>query len=237
MSPDAKLVIAVIDVQNKWLSMNVFMFSDRTEGVMVDRKEFHGDVELVGSSAWVLAKEWLHTNPTYRGYGIRILAIDTGYYSDAAVRNGMRLGVAPTYFVKGGHGFNRAAYERAKHAKVQNYGYPLYTLGVDGLKETVRRCLVKGKIRILDTMPEAVEQELTSEILIRRRVNGNWVPKWEQVHERNEALDTLVYAMASIRIAEINAEMIKRIKPANARRTARRSVSSADRLRGTGEFS
>ena len=238
VNEDAKLCIAVVDVQNKWLSMNVWLFSDRTEGVMVDRQEFHGDVELVGSSAWGLCKEWLRTKPTYRGYGIKMLAIDTGYSSDAAVRNGMRMGISNTYFMKGAYGFNRAAYERAKRAKVQNIRHPLFIIGVDPLKQTVRRCLSNGSIRVLDTIPEAVDQELTSENLVRRRMMGKWVPRWEQVHERNEALDTLVYALAAIRIAGMNAAMIARIQPANAKRKGRRSRrNSADRLRDSGMFS
>ena len=236
VSPDAKLVIAVIDVQNKWLSMNVFMFSSQVEGVMVDRREFHGDVEYVGSSAWLLAKEWLATDPKYRGYRIHMLAIDTGYSTDSAVRNGMRLGVNMTFFVKGMGGFDRQSHKRADEAKVQNSRYPLFILGVDPLKETVRKCLSVGLIRVLDTIPEDVDRELTSENLIRRRVNGKWTKRWEQVEERNEALDTLVYALASIRIAGMDSEMIARIQPAKPRRKVKRKQSSVERLRATGHY-
>lgn len=228
-----RLCVAAIDVQNKWLSAHVVSFASPRDGIIVDRHEFHGDIDRIDGSAWLLCKAWLMSRPKYGGYPIRIAVIDTGYMSDVTVINGQRLRFPNTFFVKGAGGWDRPTSKRAQHAKVRGQPYPLFIVGVDPLKETLRKLLSVGKMRIVSEMPEEVEQELVSEVLIWHKSHGKKTKRWDQIDNRNEALDCTIYAMSAVGIAGFTPPMIANIKlPGAAKR--RRSMSTLERLQASG---
>ena len=238
VSPAMKLAVCAIDVQQGWLSVHVIMFASQTQGIVVERVEMHGDIDYVGGSAWEQCKTWIRTHKGYRGYPISLVVVDTGYQSDITVQNAARLGHPKVFFVKGDDGWNRAIYTRSKNAKVRGLKYPLYMLGVDGIKVSLRKWFGNGQMRILDTLPETVERELVSEELKEKKVRGRTTKFWDQIEKRNECLDACVYAVAAIHIAGHNSETIGAIQPAKATPATRRRTpnKARNRLYNTGRF-
>ena len=235
-----RLAICAIDVQKGWLSVHVLLFASPAHAVIVDRREFYGDIDRLDGSAWTQCKDWLNTKPMYNGFGVKSTVIDTSWQTDMTVLNGTRMRQPRTYFVKGGHGFNHPLIKQAVNPRIRGLRYPLLMVGVDGIKRSLRKWYGTGQFRIVDTLPENVERELTSEVLVKHKSHGRIRPRWEQIDERNEALDASVYAIAALHAAGYTQEMIGRIArkvpKAKAKAKARRP-NTLERLRATGDFS
>ena len=202
--PDGhRLAVCSVDVQDGWLSMHVLIFGPRRNAVIVERREFNGDIDCVGGSAWVALREWLRSEPTWEGRRIRLLVCDTGFQSGWTMRNLRWLGRRhPVYAVKGRAGWDEPDWRRSKTV-VDGVARRLYIVGVDPLKSSVTRRLRKGEIKIADDLPEEVEAELAGERLDDVVVKGRKERRWVQHHARVEALDCCVYATAAVEIAQI----------------------------------
>ena len=221
-------MVAAIDVQNGWLSIHVVAFASHSRGVLVDRHEIHGSIDRVDGSAWEQAKAWVRSHPGYRGYPIDTIVVDTGFQSDIAVQAAARIGHQRTIYVKGDDGWRRPIVARSKHAKVRGLNYPLFIVGVDGVKVSLRKGFANGDMRILDTLPENVERELVSEVLLKRKIRGRTVDYWKQLDERNEALDCCAYALAAMHAVGHTSDTIAAIQPTAQRRLVRKRTSAQE---------
>lgn len=220
---DCRMIVLAVDVQDGWLSAAVFAYGPGEKSVLLERREFNGDVDKVGGAAWSELNGWLATGPRWDGYGITVTAVDTGYQSDMVVRNAAGLtGAGTVLLVKGGTGFAHATWKRGKTV-VAGVPRRLYMLGVDGCKVTMVQRYVNGHARVLDSIPDEVLAELEAEELVWAKTLGRKRRRWSQIADRNELLDQSVYALAAVRILGWTDEQIAALEPnAPVRRRKRR---------------
>jgi phage terminase large subunit GpA-like protein len=148
------------------------------------------------------------------------VAVDSGFnatqvYAFCAKRKFCRA-------IKGVGGFSRPLVEdekkrmmRARAAKKRG-GYPVEAIGVDGGKVLVysRLRLSKpgaGHVHFTDAGPCDVEYfaQLTAEKLITKYRLGRATQEWVKTRQRNETLDCFLYALAALRLANLDLEAIK----------------------------
>lgn len=225
---DHRLGVCAVDVQDGWLSTHVFLFGPSERAVLAWRGEFNGDVDRLDGSAWIALRRWLAT-ATVANRAVRVVVVDTGFQSDATIRNCRRLPVR-AIAVKGAGGWDRPTFRRSKTV-VAGIAERLYVLGVDSLKLTISQRFAAGDMRIVDDLPAAVCEELAGERLKWAVQQGRRRRRWVQDAEHVEALDCAVYALAALRIANV-ADIANVPLAGEARPRRRRAV--ADRLAATG---
>lgn len=219
---DHRLGVLAVDVQDGWLSAAAFLYGPGESGLLVERREFNGSVDVLNGSAWTELSRWLSTKPKWSGFGLRVLAVDTGFHSDMAVRNTQRLRFdGSKLLVKGVAGFHAPTYSRSKTV-VRGARRRLYLLGVDALKMTVVQRYGSGHLRVLDSVEDSVLAELESEELVWAQTLGRRRRRWQQVADRNELLDQSVYALAAVRVLNMADAAIAKLPKAAARRRRRK---------------
>lgn len=213
------MLTAGVDVQGDRLEMQVVGHGPNDELWVVAYYVIPGDPTTSGP--WDLLEEQLFR--TYRAFngqqlGIEAAAIDSGYSTqqvyDFAAKH-FRLG-RRWYAIKGVDGPGRIAWARSK-IKIRG-GARLFLVGVDGLKEEVYKRIgaepdaenptPRLHIPLSDEFDLAWMQSLTAE-RVRVIYNGRGFPTREWYKppgERNEALDTLVYAVAAAKSLNLDLE-------------------------------
>ena len=219
---DHRLGILAVDVQDQWLSCASYLFGPAERCVLVDRREFNGTVDRIDGAAWVELSRWLATKPTWNGYPLRAMAIDTGFCSDMAVRNSQRLKFdGARLLVKGVGGFAAPTWKRGKTA-VRGVRHRLYLVGSDGLKMSVIQRYASGHFRVVDTITDEIISELESEELVWSKHLGRRRRRWQQVADRNELIDQTAYALAAARIINMSDDAIAGLSKAPVRKRRRK---------------
>ena len=207
--PDSfRFGVCAVDVQagtndQSFISAAVWIFGPEDEGaLMVDRQEFYDEINYHDAGAWKQLADWLKTNPSYQGRVISRLVVDGGYRQSVTIRACNMMGFSGTYIVKGMAGWGLPTTQPMKKSPEPSR-HRQFILGVDGIKLQFLRGLASGKYRIVDSLPETIEKEMTAERLRVRVRQGRKVKYWHQELERNEALDQGVYAIAANAIAKV----------------------------------
>ena len=201
MPRDHRLGILSIDVQLHHLSCHVWIFGPKWQALLVERKEFHGDVEHENGLPWQALRAWVLEREHWNGRRMDLACIDMAYKSDVVMNAATRIGHRRVFPVKGFAGWDKPVFKRSE-TRIGNNSRRIYSLGTDAIKVSAVKGLRAGTIRICDHLEEEVEAELCAERLVWRGLAGRRYRKWDKPHaSKNECFDSLVYAMASVRIS------------------------------------
>jgi len=204
--PEEVLAItAGVDTQNDRLEVQVIGWADNFE-------------------AWVIEYKILWGNPATKEVWQELDEFLTNVYTKA---NGHKLPIASTCVDSGGHhtdmvyafcrGNNHRRIFAIKGASQSNKPIAskptfvgrrrtaLYSVGTDTAKEMIHSRLKDEKTNLIhfpNTVDDEYFKQLTAEKRVAKFVRGKKTLIWKQTRQRNEALDTFVYALASIKILQ-----------------------------------
>ena len=200
---EARLGICSVDVQQSgWLSALVTVWDQKGNCWIAERQEFMGSVEQLDGSAWNLFSQWIQSNPLCEGRRVHLLAIDAGFHPDVVVRNLRRIGHRFSYAVLGRAGWERPL-AAASHNATKGVRRTYLIAGTDNAKSEMVAGMCSGRVRVRRDLVPVIGKELVAETLAERVVLGRKIRFWRQDYERNEALDTLVYALAVWSMAKV----------------------------------
>ena len=200
-------LIAAVDTQADRLEVVVKGYGAGEESWLVDYERLPGDPSASGVWADLdryHAQTFVHETS---GRELRIdrMVVDTGGLHTEEVYRYVKPRLARGVFgVKGGNMSGRPLVDRPSYNN--RYRLPLFVLCVDTGKEVVlSRLLVDspgpGYVHIPDWVDDEYLDQLTSEKGIRKYVKGRGLSRvWLEVHNRHEALDLEVYALAGLYI-------------------------------------
>lgn len=198
---DIAFITAGVDVQGN--RVEVTFLAHHADGTMSVLNHLNLPGDTSAQKVWGDLDEALGaTFPLADGrtIGIHITAIDSGEFALAVLafvhaqrRKSRR--IVPT---KGKNGFDRLPIVKGGKLKGQTHNY---IVGVDGLKMELQKRLASesgehGYIRLPDHLPDEYFAGLASEELRYSVVKGAPRYYYHRVVQRNEPLDTLVYAAA-----------------------------------------
>ncbi|PQO23370.1 phage tail protein [Rhodobacteraceae bacterium WD3A24] len=214
------------DVQKDRVEIDVWAWGRGLESWLVDHAVIEGGPdhpETWDQLTAYLAQPWPHEN----GADLQItrLGIDTGYEAAAVYTWARAQGFSQVSPIKGVEGFNRASpvtgptyVDLNREGKRIRRGARLWTVAVSTFKAETYRFLrldrisdeerAEGREQPAGTvhLPEWIETEwlkqLVAEQLVTVRNRRGFARlEWQKLRERNEALDTRVYARAAAWIA------------------------------------
>jgi len=210
------------DVQKDRIEVDVWAWGRGLESWLVDHIVIPGGPD--DPACWdkltsLLSQTWTHENGAIMT--LAKLAIDTGYESAAVYAWARKQGIAQVAPVKGLEGFNRATpvsgptfVDATVNGRKLKRGARLWTVATATFKaETYRYLRIErpsnedralgvadpaGTIHLPDWADSEWLKQLVGEQLITiRNKRGFARQEWQKLRERNEALDTRVYARAA----------------------------------------
>jgi phage terminase large subunit GpA-like protein len=190
----------------------------------VDTQDDRLEAQLVGWGAglenWCCEYAVFHGNPGHAGVWNELglwlvdtcarrrvtgIGLDTGgHFTDEAYLFVQKWqSRVPVYAMKGANVESRAIINRP--SRVKSLGIKLYMVGSDTAKERIYSMLTilekgAGYCHFRDTLDDQYFEGLVSEDVELRWKNGKQVRRWVKNTERNEPLDTRVYALAALHI-------------------------------------
>jgi len=210
------------DVQKDRIEVDVWAWGRGLESWLVDHIVIPGGPD--DPACWdkltaLLGRTWTHENGAIMT--LAKLAIDTGYESAAVYAWARKQGIAQVAPVKGLEGFNRATpvsgptfVDATVNGRKLKRGARLWTVATATFKaETYRYLRIErpsnedralgvadpaGTIHLPDWADSEWLKQLVGEQLVTiRNKRGFARQEWQKLRERNEALDTRVYARAA----------------------------------------
>jgi phage terminase large subunit GpA-like protein len=210
------------DVQKDRIEVDVWAWGRGLESWLVDHIVIPGGPD--DPACWdkltaLLGQTWTHENGAIMT--LAKLAIDTGYESAAVYAWARKQGIAQVAPVKGLEGFNRATpvsgptfVDATVNGRKLKRGARLWTVATATFKaETYRYLRIErpsnedralgvtdpaGTIHLPDWADSEWLKQLVGEQLVTiRNKRGFARQEWQKLRERNEALDTRVYARAA----------------------------------------
>jgi phage terminase large subunit GpA-like protein len=210
------------DVQKDRIEVDVWAWGRGLESWLVDHIVIPGGPD--DPACWdkltaLLGRTWTHENGAIMT--LAKLAIDTGYESAAVYAWARKQGIAQVAPVKGLEGFNRATpvsgptfVDATVNGRKLKRGARLWTVATATFKaETYRYLRIErpsnedrtlgvadpaGTIHLPDWADSEWLKQLVGEQLVTIRNNRGFArQEWQKLRERNEALDTRVYARAA----------------------------------------
>jgi len=210
------------DVQKDRIEVDVWAWGRGLESWLVDHIVIPGGPD--DPACWdkltaLLGQSWTHQNGAIMT--LAKLAIDTGYESAAVYAWARKQGIAQVAPVKGLEGFNRATpvsgptfVDATVNGRKLKRGARLWTVATATFKaETYRYLRIErpsnedralgvadpaGTIHLPDWADSEWLKQLVGEQLVTiRNKRGFARQEWQKLRERNEALDTRVYARAA----------------------------------------
>ena len=210
------------DVQKDRIEVSIWAWGRGLESWLVDHVVIDGgpgDAASWDHLSALLGETWPHAAGTR--LGLARLAIDTGYETPAVYAWARRQGASQVLPVKGVEGFNRASpvsgptfVDATAGGKRLRRGARLWTVATSTFKAETYRFL-----RLARPTPEELAdgaafppgtvhlpgwpdtewiRQLTAEQLVTVRNRRGFAKlEWQKLRERNEALDTRVYARAA----------------------------------------
>lgn len=210
---DAVVLTAGVDTQPDRLEMQVVAWGPGYEAWPVRYEVFKGDPS--DSAVWerltqALDREYQHESG--HAMWVEACAIDTGGHNTQDVYAYVKDNEDRCIAIRGGKDPAGPPVKRPSRDNLGNV--ELYTLGVNTIKTRIARRLNYRRLGpgyihfpVSDEFEEDYFQQLTAEKAVTIQHNGHPVQVFKKPHSgiRNEALDTLVYAMAALFI--LNPEM------------------------------
>jgi phage terminase large subunit GpA-like protein len=261
-----RFLTAGADVQKDRIEVDVWAWARGLESWLVDHLVLEGGPGDPG--CWealtdLLGRVWQHERGGH--LALARLAIDTGYETSAVYAWARQVGFAQVAPVKGVEGFNRASpvsgptwVDATEGGRRLRRGARLWTVATSTFKAETYRFLrlqrptaeelaagasfPPGTVHLPDWVDAEWLKQLTAEQLVTVKTKRGFARlEWQKLRERNEALDTRVYARAAAWIAGLDrwpeerwteAERELSVAPAPPAPATRRSVkqpaSSAD---------
>lgn len=199
-------ITAGVDVQKDRIEATIVGWAAGEESWHIDHQIIDGDTAL--PDVW----EDLHTALTESG--VQFAAIDSGYntsmvYAFVQKRNWCMA-------IKGVAGMSRPLVEDERKRKQRlrqrnRRGVPVEPIGVDQGKAIVyarMKSITQGPGYVHFPDHPAFDDEyfaqLAAEKLVTKAKHGRPVQEWVQTRPRNEALDCAVYALAAVRLANVD---------------------------------
>ena len=206
------------DVQKDRIEVDVWAWGRGLESWLVDHIVIPGgpdDPACWDALTALLGQTWTHENGAIMT--LAKLAIDTGYESAAVYAWARKQGIAQVAPVKGLDGFNRATpvsgptfVDATVNGRKLKRGARLWTVATATFKaETYRYLRLErpdepdaaapaGTVHLPDWADSEWLKQLVGEQLVTiRNKRGFARQEWQKLRERNEALDTRVYARAA----------------------------------------
>jgi phage terminase large subunit GpA-like protein len=210
------------DVQKDRIEVDVWAWGRGLESWLVDHIVIPGgpgDPACWQTLTALLGQTWVHENGAVMP--LAKLAIDTGYETSAVYAWARAQGVSQVTPVKGLEGFNRATpvsgptfVDATVNGRKLKRGARLWTVATATFKaETYRYLRIErpsdedralgapnpaGMIHLPDwTDSEWLKQLVAEQLVTIRDRRGYARQEWQKMRERNEALDTRVYARAA----------------------------------------
>jgi len=204
-------ITAAVDIQDGWLSCLVVAWAEGEECALIERREWHGDIDRVDAQGWLDLNEWLAGNPAWPVEGIGLLGLsavvlDSSWMTDVAYRMARRLRHRRVFVIKGSKEASAPIIRRppSRVRAGDNVRLPLFMLGTHQAKQVLvgrmAGAVDGAPVHYHDGLPEEVFAELGAERLITKRERGSIKRQWTKIRARNEALDCLVYCLAAIRL-------------------------------------
>jgi len=210
------------DVQKDRIEVDVWAWGRGLESWLVDHIVIPGGPD--DPACWdrltaLLGQTWVHQNGAVMT--LAKLAVDTGYESAAVYAWARKQGVAQVVPVKGLEGFNRATpvsgptfVDATVNGRKLKRGARLWTVATATFKaETYRYLRIErqsdeeralgtaepaGTIHLPDWADSEWLKQLVAEQLVTIRDRRGYTrQEWQKMRERNEALDTRIYARAA----------------------------------------
>ena len=202
-------LVAGVDVQDGWWAVAVWAVGRHEEMWLVDWTIIEGNLST--EADWethlyrYLKSSFIHWHG--RPMKISAVAIDTGGHYTHDVYNFCRKHAAEKYFaIKGDSKDGKPISGKSSsmdinfRGRIIKHGVKLWFVGTDTAKDLIfgRLKLEKpgpGYIHFSNELPLAFYNGLTSEVRRTVRTTKGEFSRWVQVTQRNEPLDTLVYAI------------------------------------------
>jgi phage terminase large subunit GpA-like protein len=199
------------DVQKDRIELQLVAWGRNKESWAIDYKTFYGDTSDINSDAWVGLDDFIKTtyfHPLYGEIGILIGCIDSNYNSPVVYSFCEQY--ENLYPVRGDSHAKKDKFYQPR--AVAGYGTTRYDLCVDLFKDEFYGYLKKREKREDGSYPtgfchfpidfdEEFFKGLTAEIKIKKISRaGNVSYAYKKIRERNEQLDTRVYALAAVYI-------------------------------------
>ena len=211
--PDEALVLTCgVDVQKNRLECQVVAFSHNYEMWVVEYKILYGSTGQ--QDVWNQLDKYLLTRfKTHSGrvMNIACTTIDSGFqtqmvYAFTKNKKGRRI-----FAVKGQSQSGKTVVGRP--SKVGKENNILYPVGSDSAKEVIYSRLAAeygySTLHFPSTVDEEYFNQLTAEQRFVKFVKGRKTLYWKQIRERNEALDTICYALAAAYILNPNFDILE----------------------------
>jgi phage terminase large subunit GpA-like protein len=223
------ILTAGADVQKDRIEVDVWAWGRGLESWLVDHVVIDGGPEHVRSwaeLAALLGRTWKHAHGAH--LPIARLAVDTGYEAPAVYAWARAHGFAQVAPVKGVEGFNRASpvagptyVDVTEAGRRLRRGARLWTVAVSTFKAETYRFLrlqrptaeeldrgarmPPGTVHLPDWVETEWLKQLAAEQLVTVKTKRGFARlEWQKLRERNEALDTRVYARAAAWIAGLD---------------------------------
>ena len=210
---DVLVLTCGVDCQSDRLETQVIGFSEN-QSYVIEYKIFWGDPNQL--DVWKELDEYLLSvfiKENNQRLKIAITCIDSGYatqsvYGFVKARQGRRV-----FAIKGQSISGKPIANRPTQSGRQRVS--LYPIGTDTAKDTLFSWLnvaeedQAGYIHFPSTVDEEYFKQLTAEKRIIKFQRGQKKLVWKQTRERNESLDTFVYALAGFYILSPNLNKIK----------------------------
>ena len=207
------LLFAGVDVQDNRLAVSVVAFGKGQESWLVYWAEIFGDpgqAHVWSELDAILTRQYPHASGI--PMTIKGAAIDTGGHHTHDVYNYCRKRSAHVMAIKGANihgkpiiGGSTPVDVNYKGAKIKK-GVLLWHIGVDTAKDLLYQRLglekneegfPPGYCHFYAGLDEEYFLQLTAEKRVPRLVRGYLKSEWTKIRDRNEALDTFVYAIAA----------------------------------------
>jgi phage terminase large subunit GpA-like protein len=211
--PDEALVLTCgIDIQKNRIEAQVVAFSHDYEMWVVDYNIIYGSTGDM--NVWNELDKYLmqrFTTHSGRTMSIACTTIDSGFqtqqvYAFTKPRKGRRV-----FAIKGQSQSGKTVV--SKPTRVGKENHILYPVGSDTAKEVIYSRLASEYGYTTLHFPESVDQEYFNQLTAEQRfvkfVKGKKTLYWKQIRERNEALDTICYALAAAYILNPNFELLE----------------------------
>lgn len=201
------IITCGVDIQSDRIELEVVAWLRNFESYSLEYRVFSGDTMQIESVAYHELSEFLHTE--YNGYPIDLCFIDSGYRDDViydyvsqfsggvfaiqgdsvASRRG-KGAMFRTSFVSS-HGIERIDIF-TDLIKSEFYGYAKKSISDTGE-------IPRGYCHFPEDYTDKIFKMYMSEIREEKiTTGGTTVYRWKKIHQRNEALDCRVYAMAAV---------------------------------------